>query len=85
MFSLPWSVFITWLFNNTKGSLLLVALFHGSEVWLVYLMGLKSKSLENLVGYGVIMILAAITIMLVAGPENFSRRYQRIADSHKLS
>ena len=33
MLALSWSIFCTWIFNNTKGSLLLVAALHGSEIW----------------------------------------------------
>ena len=38
LFSFTWSVFYTWMFNNTGGSLLLVSVLHGSEVWVAYLM-----------------------------------------------
>ena len=82
LLSLPWSILFTWLFNNTKGSLLLVAVFHGSEIWLVYLisgMGIDPKNLDNLWGYGIVMILSVITIIILTGPENLSRRYKRIA------
>jgi len=82
LLSLPWSILFTWLFNNTKGSLLLVAVFHGSEIWLVYLisgMGIDPKNLDNLWGYGIVMILSIVTIIIVTGPENLSRRYKRIA------
>lgn len=82
LLSLPWSILFTWLFNNTKGSLLLVAVFHGSEIWLAYLISsldIDPKNLDNLWGYGMIMILTVITIIMVTGPENLSRRYERIA------
>jgi membrane protease YdiL (CAAX protease family) len=35
LFLIPWSIFSTWIFNNTKGSILLVAVLHGSEIWVV--------------------------------------------------
>jgi len=76
--SLPWSIFFTWLFNNTKGSILLVAAFHGSEIWLAYLMGTDSKKLDNLWGYGLVMLITAIIIVIITGPENLSRKHQRI-------
>lgn len=78
---LPWSIFYTWLFNNTKGSLLLVAVLHGSEVWLVYWMlsmGISQNNLNNYWGYGTVMVLFAIIIVIVTGPENLSRRRKRI-------
>jgi membrane protease YdiL (CAAX protease family) len=79
MLSLPWSIFFTWLFNNTQGSLLLVSIFHGSEIWLVYLMGISSKNLDNLWGYGLLMLIAAIIIVIVMGSQNLSRKHKRIA------
>lgn len=36
MLVLPWSIFYSWIFNNTRGSLLLVAVLHGSEIWVAY-------------------------------------------------
>jgi hypothetical protein len=83
MLSFPWSILFTWLFNNSKGSLLLVAIFHGSEIWLAYLisgMGINPKNLDNLWGYGIVMLLSVITITIVTGPENLSRKYKRITN-----
>ena len=79
LLSFSWSIFFAWLFNNTKGSLLLVATFHGSEIWLVYLMGIGSKNLNNLWGYGLVMLITAVIIVIVAGSQNLSRRHERIA------
>jgi len=78
MLSLPWSIFFTWLFNNTQGSLLLVSIFHGSEIWLVYLLGIGSKNLDNLWGYALVLLSAAIIIIIVTGSENLSRTHKRI-------
>jgi membrane protease YdiL (CAAX protease family) len=81
MLSLPWSILFTWLFNNTKGSLLLVATFHGSEIWLAYLlmgMGINPKNLDNFWGYGMVIILTAIIIVIVTGSQNLSRIHKRI-------
>jgi len=78
MLSLSWSIFFTWLFNNTKGSLLLVAIFHGSEIWLAYLMGNHSKNLDNLWGYGLVMLIAAIIMVVATGSENLSRKHKRM-------
>ena len=80
LLSFPWSIFFTWLFNNTKGSLLLVATFHGSEIWLAYLMGSRSKNLDNLWGYGMVMLITAILIVVVTGSQNLSRKHKRIAN-----
>jgi membrane protease YdiL (CAAX protease family) len=82
MFLLPWSIFYTWIFNNTGGSLLLVAVLHGSEVWVAYWMlktGINPRSLDNYWGYGAIMVVAAIIIVITTGSKNLSRKHERVA------
>jgi membrane protease YdiL (CAAX protease family) len=79
--SLVWSIFYTWIFNNTRGSLLLVAILHGSEIWLVYWMigmGLNPDNLDNYWGYGVVMILTAGIIVGATGAQHLSRKHKRI-------
>jgi hypothetical protein len=86
MLILPWSIFYTWLFNNTKGSLLLVATLHGSEIWLAYLMmsmGISPNNLDNYWGYGMVMILTAGIIVMVTGSQHLSRKHKRIV-YHKV-
>lgn len=81
MLILPWSIFYTWIFNNTKGSLLLVAVLHGSEIWLVYLMlsiGISPNNFDNYWGYGMVMVLTAIIIVIVTGSQNLSHKHKRI-------
>jgi hypothetical protein len=81
MLSLPWSIFYTWMFNNTRGSLLLVATLHGSEIWLVSFMmsmGINPKNLDNYWGYGTVMVLTAIIIVIVSGSQNLSRKQKRV-------
>ncbi len=80
-FSLPWSIFTTWLFNNTRGSLLLTSVLHGSEFWMVILLtglGINAKNLNNYWGYGLVMLLAAVVIVILTGPRNLSRKHERI-------
>jgi uncharacterized protein len=81
LFLLPWSIIYTWIFNNTRGSLLLVAVLHGSEIWVAYLMlssAIDPRNLDNYWGYGAILFLSAILIVIVTGPQNLSRRGTRI-------
>jgi len=81
MLILPWSIFYTWIFNNTKGSLLLVAILHGSEIWLVYWMmrtGISQNNLDNYWGYGMVMVLTAIIMVIVTGSQNLSRKHKRV-------
>lgn len=70
MFALPWSILYTWVFNNTGGSLLLVAILHGSEFWVAYLMmtkGIDPGNLNNYWGYGTLLLLIAISIAITTG------------------
>lgn len=81
MFMLPWSIFYTWIFNNTRGSLLLVAVLHGSEIWVVYWMlsaGIDPSNLDNYWGYGAVMVAVAIIIVITAGLKNLSQTCTRI-------
>jgi len=81
LFILPWYIFYTWIFNNTRGSLLLVAVLHGSEIWAAYWMlstGINSNNLNNYWGYGALMLLIAAIIVLVTGSQNLSRKHMRI-------
>jgi hypothetical protein len=81
MFLLPWSIFYTWIFNNTRGSLLLVAVLHGSEIWVAYWMlsaGINPSNLDNYWGYGAVMVLIAIIIVIMTGSQNLSRKRKRI-------
>lgn len=81
MFLLPWSIFFSWVFNNTKGSLLLVAVLHGSEIWVAYWMvraGINPNNLDNYWGYGAVMILIVIMIIIRTGSRNLSSKHNRI-------
>jgi membrane protease YdiL (CAAX protease family) len=82
LFLIPWSIFSTWIFNNTRGSLLLVAVLHGSEVWAAYWMvstGIDPANFSNWWGYGAVMFAAAVIIVLSNGAANLSRKHERIA------
>jgi hypothetical protein len=87
MFLLPWSIFLTWIFNNTKGSLLLVAILHGSEIWVAYWMlsfGISPSNLDDYWGYGAVMVLTAIIIVIITGSQNLSRKHKRIVYQQML-
>ena len=78
---IPWSIFYTWIFNNTRGSLLLVAILHGSEVWVAYWMlstGVDASNFDNYWGYGIVMVVTAMVIVLAAGAKNLSRKHERV-------
>lgn len=78
---IPWSVFYTWIFNNTRGSLLLVAVLHGSEIWVAYGMlntGIDPRNFHNFWGYGAVIAVAAAIIILTYGAQDLSHKYKRI-------
>ena len=78
---IPWSIFYTWIFNNTRGSLLLVAVLHGSEVWVAYWMlstGVDAINFDNYWGYGIVMVVTALVIVLYNGAANLSRKHESI-------
>jgi membrane protease YdiL (CAAX protease family) len=82
--SLPWSILTTWMFNNTRGSLLLVSILHSSEFWLAILLpslGINTKDLNNYWGYGILMLFTAASLLVIYGPQNLSRNFQRIQDN----
>jgi membrane protease YdiL (CAAX protease family) len=81
MLLVPWSIFYTWIFNNTRGSLLLVVVLHGSEFWVAYWMlttGINQNNLNNYWGYGAVLVFIAIIIVITTGPQNLSRKHSRI-------
>ena len=81
MFLLSWSILLGWMFNNTRGSLLLVSILHGSEIWVAYWMlsaGIDSNNLDNYWGYGAVMVLIALIIVVTTGSQNLSRKHKRI-------
>jgi membrane protease YdiL (CAAX protease family) len=81
IFLLPWSIFFSWIFNNTRGSLLLVSVLHGSEFWVAYWMlrtGMRPENLNNYWGYGAILVTTAIVIVAATGPQNLSRKHRKV-------
>ncbi len=65
------AILFTWVFNNTKGSLLLVVLFHAA----VNTAGvLVVRSPFMLVVVAMLTIVAAIIVVIAFGPARLSRR-----------
>ena len=75
---IPWSITYTWLYNNTKGSLLLAFVFHSSQACFEIF-----RDPDNLIGpylvYTAILTVTAIVVVLVHGAKNLSRKHERIA------
>ena len=75
LFCLAASVLYTWLYNNSRGSLLLVTLFHASSntagMFLPVSFAVTCGVISNLMI--VLYIVAAIIVIVVAGPSRLSR------------
>lgn len=76
-FLIPWSILFTWLYNNTRGSLLLAFVFHSSQAWFVLFLD-PDNLFGPYLGYTIIMAVAAIVVVLISGPKNLSRKHERI-------
>jgi hypothetical protein len=63
------AIVLTWLYNSTKGSLLIVAIFHA----MIELMFMSSNITVKISSYlGAAIMIAAIFIILIAKPANLS-------------
>jgi uncharacterized protein len=71
------AVLYTWLYNNTKGSLLLVTLFHAAGntagVFLPIANTVTGSNLNALIIQIVLEILVAIVVIVIEGPERLSQ------------
>jgi membrane protease YdiL (CAAX protease family) len=72
---LAWSIQYTWIYNNTKGSLLLISVLHGSQLWIGFLMDISKP--VNFFPLTVVMAVASIIIVLAFGMKNLSRSNRR--------
>jgi len=75
--TVPWSILFTWMYNNTKGSLLLACVFHGSQAWFTIMVDPDNMMIPYL-GYMAIMTVTAIVVVLISGAKNLSRTNERI-------
>jgi membrane protease YdiL (CAAX protease family) len=75
--TMAYAVILTWLYNNTKGSLLLVAISHASSNTVGVFMPMASTvSSENMSAYIIFVlfeVLTAVIIVLATGAERLSR------------
>ena len=70
---IPGTILFTWLFNNTKGSLLLITLYHASTQYSNNFLGVIPTQTAN-----ILVWLAAITIVALTGATNFSKTIERV-------
>jgi membrane protease YdiL (CAAX protease family) len=78
VFVIAWSIQYTWVFNNTKGSVLLAAVFHGAgNTWIGGYIDVYRGYFGGVVTVMVVSVVVSIVIVLVAGPAHLSRRNRR--------
>lgn len=70
---IPATILFTWLFNNTKGSLLLATLFHASTQYSNNFLGVIPTQTAN-----ILVWLIAILIISLTGVANLSKSNQRV-------
>jgi membrane protease YdiL (CAAX protease family) len=77
VFVIVQSVQFTWLFNNTKGSVLLAAVFHGaSNAWAGYL-GMGNVPFGGILTLAGLSVLITAIIVPLAGANDLSRTFKR--------
>jgi membrane protease YdiL (CAAX protease family) len=78
VFVTAWSVQYTWVFNNTKGSVLLAAVFHGAgNAWIGGYIDVYRGHFGGVVTFMVVSVVVSTLIVFVAGPAHLSRRNKR--------
>jgi membrane protease YdiL (CAAX protease family) len=73
----PYAILFTWVYNNTKGSLLLAFVFHASQAWFALLMD-PDNLIGPYLGFTAILTVTAVVVVLTSGAENLSRKNERI-------
>lgn len=75
--TMSFAVMLSWLYNNTKGSLLLVAMMHASAntagVFFPMANTLSNENAGAYVGYVLFEVIAAILVVIIYGPARLSR------------
>jgi membrane protease YdiL (CAAX protease family) len=76
-FVIAQSVQFTWLFNNTRGSVLLAAVFHGaSNAWGGYI-DVYRGHFDGILIFMAVSVLITTVIVVMSGATNLSRIYKR--------
>lgn len=78
VYLIAWSIQATWLFNNTKGSVLLAAVFHGAgNAWMGSYIDVYRGYWGGILAHAAVTVVISIIIIIVAGPANLSRKNER--------
>jgi membrane protease YdiL (CAAX protease family) len=79
--AMAFAVTLAWLYNNTKGSLLLVAMMHASSntAGLFFPMAstVSSENLGAYVGWVLLEVVAAVIVVWISGPARLSRTEEK--------
>lgn len=72
-----WSIQYTWVFNNTRGSVLLAAVIHGAiNAWNGYIVVYRGQ-FNGILAYAAVQVVVSLIIVLIAGPTHLSRTKKR--------
>ncbi len=75
------AVLLTWLYNESRGSILVVALFHGA-VDVAFTSSVSSPFAVNVAG--ALITLWGVAVLLIAGPRHLSGRGKVVRDARSL-
>jgi membrane protease YdiL (CAAX protease family) len=81
------SVILTWVYNSTGGSLLLVVLLHATANLPITLLRdtLGSRATLPVLLYFGLTVVAAIVVVIVAGPKHLSRKHHKQEEPSEIS
>jgi membrane protease YdiL (CAAX protease family) len=78
VYCMAWSIQYTWVFNNTKGSVLLAAVMHGAgNAWIGGYIDVYRGHFGGVLAFTAVSVIVSIIIVLLAGPANLSRTHKR--------
>lgn len=79
LFVTAWAIQLTWVFNNTRGSVLLVAVVHGAgNAWIGGYFDLHGQAgMVGVVCLTILMTALSLAIVVFAGPAQLSRVNER--------